>query len=165
MKKITVTIDDKTYIIEVRVNPTERNQFSVSVDGGPEMPVYVPKADDAAHLDWMVINHRPYELVFSHDLDRLTSSGGMHTIDVRASDVAVARTVSGDGRVKAPIPGLITRIMVEQGATVQVRQPLLVLEAMKMENEVRAPRAGVVHAIKVQPGKSVTLNEVIVEIV
>jgi biotin carboxyl carrier protein len=66
--------------------------------------------------------------------------------------------------VKAPIPGLITRVFVEPGATVQAGQRLLVLEAMKMENEVRAPRGGVVQQVNVHPGQSVNLSEVMVEI-
>ena len=71
---------------------------------------------------------------------------------------------SGDGRVKAPIPGLISRVLVEPGATVSAGQPLVVLEAMKMENEIRAPFDGVVSALSVSVGQTVLGNQVLAEV-
>lgn len=163
MRKLKVRVDDNTYDVEVRPDPKERNRFVAVVDG-QELPVYTPDTSDPGHVEWMVVGRRPYELVVSPDLDWLISSGGMHRVEIHPTGVATSRPASGDGRVKAPIPGLITRVFVEPGATVHVGQPLLVLEAMKMENEVRAPRAGTVQQMNVQPGQSVALNEVLVEI-
>ena len=74
------------------------------------------------------------------------------------------RPAVADGRVKAPIPGLIARVLVAPGQAVETGQPLLVLEAMKMENELRAPRGGTVQAVKVKPGQTVTLGELMVEV-
>lgn len=54
-----------------------------------------------------------------------------------------------DGRVKSPIPGLVAHIRVQVGDRVEAGQPILVLEAMKMENEIRAPVKGVVTAVHV----------------
>ena len=76
----------------------------------------------------------------------------------------MARPVSGDGRVKAPIPGLIAQVLVTPGQVVEAGQTLLVLEAMKMENEIRSPRTGTVRQIKIQPGQTVTLAELLIEI-
>lgn len=163
VKKLKVSLDDKIYDVEVRPNLAERNQFLVLIDG-QELPVYVPDSSEPGHLEWMVVKHRPYELVFSQDLDWLISAGGMHRVEIHAGGEPTTRPLSGDGRVKAPIPGLITRVFVEPGATVQAGQRLLVLEAMKMENEVRAPRGGVVQQVNVHPGQSVNLSEVMVEI-
>ncbi len=67
-----------------------------------------------------------------------------------ASDRPAGRTV-----VKAPMPGLVVKLMVEQGAQVQKGDRLLVLEAMKMENDVKAPRAGRVSSISVTAGQAV----------
>ena len=69
---------------------------------------------------------------------------------------------SGDSAVKAPIPGLVIKVLVTQGDQVQVGQPLIILEAMKMENELRAPRDGVVATVKVKPGNSVNQGETLV---
>ncbi len=67
-----------------------------------------------------------------------------------ASDRPAGRTV-----VKAPMPGLVVKLMVEPGAQVQKGDRLLVLEAMKMENDVKAPRSGRVSSISVTPGQAV----------
>ncbi len=56
--------------------------------------------------------------------------------------------------LKAPMPGRVVSISCEVGQEVEQGQPLLVLEAMKMENEVRSPRRGVIEAILVHPGAS-----------
>jgi biotin carboxyl carrier protein len=77
----------------------------------------------------------------------------------------VARPASTDARIKAPIPGVIVRLLVEVGQEVAADQPVLVLEAMKMENEIRAARAGTVASMHVQPGQSVKLHELLAEIV
>ena len=58
-------------------------------------------------------------------------------------------------RVKAQMPGKIVRVLVEKGQSVEKDQPLLVMEAMKMENEIRATAAGVVANVKVAPGQAV----------
>ena len=61
------------------------------------------------------------------------------------------------------IPGLITRVLVEVGDQVEAGQPLLVLEAMKMENEIRSPRAGTIKSIPVAVGDRVNSGDVLVE--
>ncbi len=66
----------------------------------------------------------------------------------------------GDGTVSAPMQGTIVQVLVEVGATVEVGQAILVLEAMKMENHIAATRAGTVREIRVAPGDSVGTGDV-----
>ncbi len=81
----------------------------------------------------------------------------------RASQVSGALAGgAGDSAIKAPIPGLVVKVLVEEGAEVAAGQTLVILEAMKMENELRAPRAGVVSTIKARPGNSVNQGDVLV---
>jgi pyruvate carboxylase subunit B len=61
------------------------------------------------------------------------------------------------------MPGLIVRIHVEVGAEVSAGQGLVVMEAMKMENELRAPAAGRVKAIVVMPGTAVEKGALLIE--
>lgn len=68
----------------------------------------------------------------------------------------------GELPIKAPISGLIVKVLVEPGDTVEDGQPLVILEAMKMENEIRSLRAGVVKSVTVAAGKRVEQNEVLV---
>ena len=68
----------------------------------------------------------------------------------------------GDGRVVAPMPGRVVKVLVEPGMAVEARQGVVVVEAMKMENELRAPRAGVVRDVRVAEGASVEAQAVLV---
>ena len=116
-------------------------------------------------MEWLIVDGRPYELIFDENMDWIKAYSGIHRIDVRDMEAVVARPRSGDGRVKAPIPGLITHILVKEGQTVKTGESLVVLEAMKMENEIRATRDGVVQTVRVEPGQSVVRNEVLADIV
>jgi biotin carboxyl carrier protein len=72
----------------------------------------------------------------------------------RTRDAASARG-TGLQRVMAPMPGRIVRVLVKPGDAVVARQGLVVVEAMKMENELRASRAGLVREVFVTEGQSV----------
>lgn len=77
-------------------------------------------------------------------------------VSAPAAPVAAAPAVTGAGEaVKAPMPGVIVKVAVQQGQAVKAGQVLVVLEAMKMENEIVAPRAGTVTQIVAGKGASV----------
>ena len=76
---------------------------------------------------------------------------------VRPSDEA-------PGAVVAPLPGLILRLQTKEGESVQAGQPLLVMEAMKMENVVTAPHHGTVRKIFVAEGATVGEGELLIEV-
>jgi pyruvate carboxylase subunit B len=69
------------------------------------------------------------------------------------------------GMVRAPMPGLVLRVEVQVGQAVAAGSGLVVLEAMKMENEIRSPGPGQVKAIFVEPGQAVEKGAPLVEIV
>lgn len=73
-----------------------------------------------------------------------------------------ASTDVGPRAVVAPMPGRIVKVLVQPGEAVQARQGLVVVEAMKMENEVRASHAGIVAEVRVREGSSVEANAVLV---
>lgn len=68
----------------------------------------------------------------------------------------------GAGEVKAPMPGLVLRVLVEPGQRVEAGAGLVVLEAMKMENQIKAPAAGVVEAVRAVLGTAVEKGQVLV---
>ncbi|HEX5005216.1 MAG TPA: biotin/lipoyl-containing protein [Gemmatimonadales bacterium] len=79
------------------------------------------------------------------------------------------RSLTGDGRrrpgageVKAPMPGLVLRVLVEPGLVVAAGAGVAVLEAMKMENQIKAPAAGVVGEVRVTAGQAVEKGQVLV---
>ncbi len=67
----------------------------------------------------------------------------------------VGRAGDGPQRIAAPMPGKVVRVLVKPGENVSARQPIVVIEAMKMENELRAARPGRVTEIHVREGQSV----------
>jgi biotin carboxyl carrier protein len=69
---------------------------------------------------------------------------------------------SGEQRIVAPIPGRVVRVLVNPGDEVLARQPLVIVEAMKMENELSAPRAGRVKEVQVRDGLSVEAGRLLV---
>lgn len=87
----------------------------------------------------------------------------------RKGDGAAPRTHTPPGagvgeRVEAPLPGTVLSVNVKPGDTVKAGDVLLVLEAMKMQNEIVAPRAGTVRDVGVAKGDTVALGDVLVTI-
>ncbi|MCL4827664.1 MAG: DUF2118 domain-containing protein [Caldilinea sp.] len=68
----------------------------------------------------------------------------------------------GELAITAPIPGLVVKTLVNPGDQVEEGQPLVILEAMKMENEIRSIRSGVVKSIVASPGQRVEQNAVLI---
>lgn len=68
----------------------------------------------------------------------------------------------GQRELKAPMPGLVVKVLVEAGAEAASGQPLVVLQAMKMENELSLPDAGTVQSVRVAAGQTVDQGELLV---
>ncbi|RME82572.1 MAG: biotin/lipoyl-binding protein [Caldilineae bacterium] len=163
MSKYAVTIEGTTFEVEIQHLPASAEFFSVRVNG-EELMVRVPKGDQPTPMHWIIVDNKPYEVVLDTELRWIKAWSGWHAAEIRDLEAVVERPTSGDGRVKAPIPGLITAVFVRVGDEVKVGQALLELEAMKMENEIQAPRAGVVTEVRVRPGQTVGMGEMMVEI-
>jgi len=80
----------------------------------------------------------------------------------RAAHLAARAAAKGGGPVKAVMPGVVAQVLVGEGQEVAEGQALLVLEAMKMQNEIAAPGAGKVERIHVAAGRAVAAGEVLV---
>jgi len=72
--------------------------------------------------------------------------------------------VSSGVSIEAPMPGKIVDIMVEEGGEVKEGEPIIILEAMKMQNEITSHITGVVQTISVKKGESVMKDDVLIEI-
>lgn len=83
---------------------------------------------------------------------------------LEAQEGAAAQERGGPSRIEAPIPGKVIAVKVSQGDEVQVGQSLVVLEAMKMENELAAEQAGKVVKVHVEPGATVATGSLLVEL-
>jgi biotin carboxyl carrier protein len=72
----------------------------------------------------------------------------------------IANTISD---IKAPMPGLILQILVKSGMLIKKGDPVLILEAMKMENIIKSPVSGVIKEIKAKEKESVAKNQILIE--
>jgi pyruvate carboxylase subunit B len=102
---------------------------------------------------------------------RLVDRGAVRDLTVEDERARHIRLLAGAGRavdghsiLKAPMPGLVLRILVAVGDRVTAGMPLLALEAMKMENELRATAPGVVSAIRVAQGDAVQKGQLLLEV-
>lgn len=114
--------------------------------------IEVLAADYSAKAFTLKINGQRIELQAKDQLDKLLDRLGL-------SNAAASKV----NELKAPMPGLIVEVRVQPGQEVQKGDPLLVLEAMKMENILKAPADGIVGSIKVGPRDNVQKGQVLVQ--
>lgn len=134
----------------------------VLVDGEPvELDL---RQSGGAELYSLLYNGRSFELLievdrFSYGVTLRGERFEVQVEDERTRRLNVGRKMvtvpTGEFPITAPIPGLVVKVLVEVGESVSEEQPLVILEAMKMENEIRAPRSGIVKQIEVAAGRRV----------
>jgi biotin carboxyl carrier protein len=162
-----VTIDQR--VLKVQVRTTQDGAF-VRVDAGEELPanlqqlhgsLYALRLGDAR--DEVLADAR------AHGEVRLAMRGLEYAAEVvdeahaRLASVAGARAgAHAHVELKAPMPGLLVRLLCAPGDEVQAGQPLAVLQAMKMENELSLARGGKVTAVNVQAGQTVEQGQVLI---
>ena len=117
----------------------------------------------------MLFGGRSYELLidpgrFSYDVTLKGELFAVQMEDERTRRLSTNRKLvlpQGELAITAPIPGLVVKVLVSEGDEIKEEQPLVLLEAMKMENELRAVRPGRVKAVKVAAGQRVEQNAVL----
>ncbi|MFN0169912.1 MAG: biotin/lipoyl-containing protein [Bryobacteraceae bacterium] len=77
---------------------------------------------------------------------------------------ATGRPAQGSQDLRAPMPGKVVRVLVAEGDTVEAGQGVVVVEAMKMQNEMKSPKAGRLTSLAVKPGASVNAGEILATI-
>lgn len=164
MSKLSVMIDGRVYEVELTLPQGAGGPSITALIDGEPFEVAIPATQRPEKLEWIIVNDRPYEMIIDPGLHTIKAYDGLHQIEVHDITAGVRRPVSGDARVKAPIPGLVTRVLVKRGDQVEAGQPLVMLEAMKMENEILAPRSGKVVELNAKEGKIVTLGELLAEL-
>jgi biotin carboxyl carrier protein len=160
----------KTYRMRVG---TEEVQAAVEEVGGA-FSVRLPES--VHHVDLAEVVPGQYSLIVdgqSHDLGAavragqwaLVLDGESYTVEVHGttrSRPARRAPSRRSGDVPAPMPGLLVDVRVADGATVTAGQPLIIIEAMKMQMEIRAPHGGTVRRVHVAPGQEVAQGQVLV---
>jgi len=127
------------------------NQFHILQDNS-SYKVSIEKEDKQNKTYDVVINGNTYSIQIQDEYDLLIEKMGLDiNTDQKVTDIA------------APMPGLILDIMVKDGDSVEKGDPILILEAMKMENVIKAAGEGVVQKVIGVKGKAVDKGEIIIE--
>ena len=138
--------------------------YRVLLDG---TPLEVDLRETSGHFVSLLIGGKSYEA----GLEK--RAGGYNVVladDVVSVDLAEGtkgappppRKATGPSRIAAPMPGKLVRVLVAPGQDVAAGDGLVVVEAMKMENELRAPRAGRVLQVPVREGQAVEAGALLV---
>src|SRR5690242_7238829 len=143
-----VRVDDKLYEIDFET-VSGQPVFSLIVDGRSHES-YIYQDDD----NWQVLLHgRLYPVTVEDEREkrlRAAAGGG------------VAET--GEFHLRAPMPGLVVAILVEEGQAIKKGQVLLILESMKMQNELKSPRDGTAGRIRVKAGETVEQKQTLLSV-
>jgi biotin carboxyl carrier protein len=129
----------------------EKDKFHILKNHIP-YKVEIVSADFLTKKYTIKVNNNAYKVAIEDALGILIKSMGIER--------GRAKVVNA---IKAPMPGLILEINVEVGQTVKENDPLLILEAMKMENSFLSPRDGIIKSIAVEKGYAVEKGQLLIE--
>ena len=153
----------RTLRLEVRASTTEGRYTAVLA--GREIEVDV--RESGPNVMSLLVGARSHEVAFDRVEGGYRVAMGGDVLDVSLLEAARGtaaprRVAGGTARVQAPMPGKIVRVLAGAGDEVSAGQGLVVMEAMKMENEIRAPRAGRVKETPVREGQAVETGALLV---
>jgi glutaconyl-CoA/methylmalonyl-CoA decarboxylase subunit gamma len=143
-------------------------KFKFKINGNQYNAEVLSIEDNIAEIE---INGTKYSVEVDKDMQPVKTPKLVRSISVPSTDThpSVAKTSSpsapkGGGTIKSPLPGVILELFVKVGDVVKIGQRLLVLEAMKMENNIEADKAGKIVSIAKNKGDSVMEGDVLIVI-
>ena len=154
------------YFVNVNGQPHEvtvverLGELQVTVDGEP-LAIEYEEVDRLGQVA-VRVGQKSFGISIEGDEHAVTAviAGHLYAVEIedareRAAHAAQRAAAKGGGVVTSVMPGIVAQILVAPGARVEKGQPLLVLEAMKMQNEIAAPSAGIVLQIHVAEREAV----------
>jgi biotin carboxyl carrier protein len=161
--KFDVQIGGKTRTVELQ---RDSHRWQISLDGAA---LNADAVEISPNVFSVLLNGESYEVrVAAADDGKLTLQTRHHEFVAEVLDPRAWRgrrhgTVEAEGRqqIVAPMPGKVVRLLVKAGDKVEAGQGLLVVEAMKMQNEVRSPKTGTVERLLAKEGQPVNAGEVL----
>lgn len=159
--KVIVDISGRSAPLEIRENGTSTH---FKFDGEAEREASVAEVEPGVYS--VISNGRSYDVRVANGTIHLC--GQAFAVEVRdPREMSASRNAAGrHGRqqIVAPMPGKIVRVLVAIGDVVEAGQGLIVVEAMKMQNEMKAPKAGTVIELKAQEGVTVSAGDALAAI-
>lgn len=148
------TVDGRTLRVEVR---PRGEGFDVLVDG---RPLAVDAVFEGERFASLLVDGRSHDVALERAEDGYRVHLREGVVDVLLNEARggvrpLEKRASGPARLVSPMPGRVVRVLAAAGDEVAAGQGLVVVEAMKMENELRAPRAGRLAEVRVREGQAV----------
>jgi biotin carboxyl carrier protein len=155
------TVDGRSLRVEVR---GKDGRYVVLLDGAP---LEVDLQETGSHFVSLLVGGKSHEVGLEKRPGGYTVVLTDDVVEVDLAEgtkgpVAPLRKPGGLARVTAPMPGKLVRVLVAAGQAVAAGDGLVVVEAMKMENELRAPKAGTVKEVPVREGQAVEAGTLLV---
>jgi biotin carboxyl carrier protein len=158
-------LGEQSYSVEIE--EISKSLYRVAIDGN-EFLVDGKKTGRTNYS--LIVDNRSFEIEVDNSGDeyRVLVDGRnyhVHLVDERRVRVGGGQSdiqLQGRQKVSVPMPGKVIAVLVSEGDSVERGQGLVIVEAMKMENEVRSPIAGEIKEIKVKPGEAVEGGAVLV---
>ena len=142
--------------------------FKFKINGNQYETAVVNVDDNIAEIE---INGTTYKVEVDKELKSTKTPKLVRPVAVPSTDAhpSVAKTSSpdgpkGTGTIKSPLPGVILEVLVREGDSVSIGQKLLVLEAMKMENNIESDKAGKIISLPKRKGDNVMEGDVLIVI-
>lgn len=162
--KYEVLLGGKTRVVELA---QQNGAWKISLDGNA---LDANAVEVAPNTFSVLLNGESHEIRIAPRPDgSLTLHTGLAEYHAEVSDPRSWRgrrhgALEAEGRqqIAAPMPGKVVRLLIKQGDTVEVGQGLLVVEAMKMQNEIRSPKSGKVEKLFASEGQAVNAGDVLV---
>lgn len=136
---------------QLDVVSTSKNTYHI-LQNNQSIKAKVLRSDFNEKIYSVMVNNNTYDVSIQDTLDQQIASLGFA--------LGASKKIND---IKAPMPGLILEINVNEGQEVKEDDPLLILEAMKMENVLNSPRDGVIKSLKVKQGEAVDKNALLIE--
>ncbi len=165
LARYTALVGEATHALEIE--PLGDGRYRIAIDGRARI---VDGRETGAGTFSLLIDHATAEVSVTSRGDEFQVAVGGRTHRLRLLDERALRrqksAAGADGarEVRAAMPGKVVAVLVEAGGKVERGQGLLVIEAMKMENEIASPRAGTVAEVRVKPGQAVEAGELLARI-
>ena len=164
MKYIT-TVEDKQFLVEIideKHVSVDGKIYNVDFESVSGQPVFSLIVDGKSHEAYVQEGDETWQVLMRGQLYPVKVEDEREKRLRAAAGGGVAET--GEFHLKAPMPGLVIAIPVTEGQEVKKGQVLLILESMKMQNELKAPRDGKVSRIRVKPGESVEQKQALLSV-
>jgi biotin carboxyl carrier protein len=164
MKYIS-TVNDTEYLIEIideRHISVNGRTITVDFNSVSGQPVYSLIVDGRSFEGFVYPGEEEWEVLIMGRQFPIKVEDEREKRLRAAAGGSVSDT--GEYHLKAPMPGMVVSILVEEGQKIEKGQVLLILESMKMQNELKSPRDGTVGRMRVKPGESVEQRQTLLSV-